>query len=142
MSEKAMSQADQEALMVAIQPRDEENQQPRAVPLELFPVRPKVPNNDLPALITDFFDWLETAWQLPLLTSDMVRPPLPSPLTLTDGLYTIADLMRLCGYSFDTINWNLKQLGIFPAESVYLPGTKRQCKAYRKQDLAPFLEQW
>ncbi len=62
--------------MIVVQWSDEEDQQPWTVPRELLPVTPKVQGNDVPTLITDFFDWLETAWQLPLFQSETARPAL------------------------------------------------------------------
>jgi len=128
--------------MHAIQPRDNEGRQATVDPLELFPVTPLIQGNDLPTLIIDFFDWLETVWQLPIFMPDAVRPSLPPPFMLADGLYTITDLMRLSEYSFAGIDYFLTQHGIFPSESVCLAGTRRQSRAYKKQDLAPFLAQW
>jgi hypothetical protein len=128
--------------MLAIQPRDNEDHQPPVEPLKLFPVTPLIAGNDLPTLISDFFDWLEIEWQLPIFTPDAVRPSLPPPFMLADGLYTIADLMRLSGYSFEGITDFFTQHSITSSESVYLSDTQRQSRAYKKQDLAPFLEHW
>ena len=84
--------------MIVVQWSDEEDQQPWTVPRELLPVTPKVQGNDVPTLITDFFDWLETAWQLLLFQPDVVRCPLPLPLTLTEEQYTIPDLALVWVY--------------------------------------------
>ncbi len=131
--------------MIVVQWSDEEDQQPWTVPRELLPVTPKVQGNDVPTLITDFFDWLETAWQLPLFQSETARPPLPLPLTLSEERYTIPDLARLCGCTFD---WLYRYVERFQIVSPgYVPyrspaGTKGQCRAYWKEDLVLFLEQW
>ena len=77
---------------------DDEDRQSSAVPLDLFPVTPLIQGNDLSMLITDFFDWLETAWQLLLFQPDVVRCPLPLPLTLTEEQYTIPDLALVWVY--------------------------------------------
>src|SRR6266702_1716085 len=131
--------------MIVVQWSDEEDQQPWTVPRELLPVTPKVQGNDVPTLITDFFDWLETAWQLPLFQSETARPPLPLPLTLSEEQYTIPDLARLCGCTFDWLYRYVERFQI--ASPGYVPylsptGTKGQCRAYRKEDLVLFLEQW
>jgi hypothetical protein len=78
-------------MSVAIQPRAEDNQPPHTA-FTPFPTTPRVPDNDLVALITDFFDWIETDWQLPVFTLEAQRPPLPPPLALTKELYTVKDL--------------------------------------------------
>src|SRR5258708_22340404 len=128
--------------MFAIQPGDNAKCPSPGDPLDLFPLTPTIQGNDLPALITDFFDWLETEWQLPVFAPDVERPSFPPPLMLADDLCTNADLMRLCGCSFGAVNDFLAERGIFPSDFVCLSGTKRRCKAYSKQELAPFLEQW
>ena len=131
--------------MTVIQWSDEEGQQPSAVPLNLFPVPPLIQKNDLFTLITDFFDWLETAWLLPLFQPDLVRPLLPLPLTLTEEHYTASELVRLCGCTFDWLYCSLERFQIISLGYVsYLSpvGAKGLCRAYRKQDLVPLLEQW
>ena len=49
------------------------------------------------AITTDFFSWLETEWQLPLLCDELVKPPLPTPIELTKETYTVAELNHLYG---------------------------------------------
>ncbi len=84
--------------MAVVHWSDDEDRQSSAVPLNLFPVTPLIQGNDLSMLITDFFDWLETAWQLLLFQPDVVRCPLPLPLTLTEEQYTIPDLALVWVY--------------------------------------------
>ena len=131
--------------MAVVQWSADEDRQSSAVPLDLFPVTPLIQGNDLSMLMTDFFDWLETAWQLPLFQPEMVRPPLPLPLALTEEQYTIPDLARLCGCTFDWLYRYVERFRIVsPGYVPYLSptGTKGQCRAYRKEDLVLFLEQW
>lgn len=124
------------------QPRDNEDLGVSAAPLDLFPpTRHAVQVNDLAMLITDFFHWLETEWQLPLLAPEVERPDFPPPLVLAEGLYTISDLVQICGYSFETTNASLTRLGISPSTSVSRYENRISCRAYKKQDLTPFFNQ-
>ena len=77
-------------MSVAFQTRAEDDQ-PSHTAFTPFPTTPRVPDNDLIALITDFFDWLETDWQLPVFTGEAQRLPLPPTLALTKELYTAKD---------------------------------------------------
>src|SRR5205085_2206968 len=55
------------------------------------------------------------------------------------------DLARLCGCAFDWLYRYVERFRIVsPGYVPYLSptGTKGQCRAYRKEDLALFLEQW
>src|SRR5260370_17119494 len=100
-------------MSVAFQPRAEDNQ-PSHTAFTPFSTTPRVPDNDLHALITDFFDWLETEWQLPVFTREAQRPPLPPPLALTKELYTVKDLACLSGYCQSHIYEFLQDHGVFP----------------------------
>jgi hypothetical protein len=125
-------------MSVAFQPRAEDNQ-PSHTAFTPFPTTPRVPDNDLIALITDFFDWLETDWQLPVFTREAQRPPFPPPLTLTKELYSLKDLMYFSGYSYSRVRGLLRDYGVFPVR----PGRKGSAEVvYRNQDLVPLVEQW
>ncbi len=124
-------------MSVAFQLRDEDNQ-PSHTAFTPFPTTPRVPDNDLTALITDFFDWLETDWQLPVFTREAQRPPLPPPLALTKELYSVKDLMCFSGYNQSYVRELLRDHGVFPVR----PGKKGSAPAYRDQDIAPLIEQW
>src|SRR5438876_7494067 len=99
-------------MMVVVQLSDDGDQPSSPAPLELFPVTSKVQGNDLATLIRDFFDWLETAWQLPVYTPEITRMPLPP--ALPEGLYTVQDLAHLYGYCKDHIHSLLQRSCIFP----------------------------
>lgn len=125
-------------MMVVIEYHDDEPQLPCPTMPELFPVTAKVQDNDLRALITDFFDWLETIWQLPIFSPSTVRTSLPLPLALTEELYTIQDLAHLYGYDEHHISILLKRHGIFPLKY----NKKRYSSLYKKHDLVPLLDRW
>ena len=80
--------------MAIVQSRDEAPLSPSQALYSPFSPVPLVEENNLLTFITDFFDWLETAWQLPLFAFETPRNPLPHPLDLADSLYTIEDLVR------------------------------------------------
>jgi hypothetical protein len=113
-------------MSVAFQPRAEDNQ-PHHTAFTPFPTTPRVPDNDLIALITDFFDWLETDWQLPVFTREAQRPPLPPPLALTKELYSLKDLMCFSGYSWSRVRVLLRDHSVFPVRS----GKKGSAQAYK-----------
>ena len=129
--------------MVALPHRnDEYSQQMSPSPLALFPTMPKIPGNDLFALIYDFFDWLEKDWQLPLFVPETARESLPRSFNLDGGPYTVPDLVRLYGRSVHTVHQFLWKHHIPSA------GTRPTGKGggnytiYWKQDLLPVIEQW
>ncbi len=124
-------------MSVAFQPRAEDNQ-PSHTAFTPFPTTPRVPDNDLIALIIDFFDWLETDWQLPVFTREAQRPPLPPPPALTKELYTVKDLVCFYGYSQSQVRVHLRDHGVFPVRT----DKKGSASAYKYQDLAPLIEQW
>jgi hypothetical protein len=143
MSERDIFWQAKENKMVALSPQsDEPLQTSPPSPLSLFPTTPKVPCNDLFTLIADFFDWLEMDWQLPLLAKARPREPLPHPLDLHVGLYTVPDLVELYGRSVHTVHQFLWKHRIPSA------GTRPTGKGgghytlYHKQDLLPVIEQW
>jgi len=121
-----------------IHPRDEEQSPPSQSVPPLLSTVPVIQDNDPYELITDFFDWLETAWQLPLYATDTKRGSFPLPFLLAEGLYSLYDLNRFYGYDPATIQRMLKQAGILPVR--YAKGNR--CSLYRKQDLAPLVECW
>jgi hypothetical protein len=125
-------------MMVVVHAHDDAYQRQSAPVLELFPCTSQVQGNDLPALIGDFFDWLETAWKLPFSSADRKRVPLPVPLALAEEIYTVADLSRLYGYHPETIPRMLKRSGIFPSQY----GKSEQSSLYKRQDLTPQIARW
>ncbi len=134
---------EKEETVVIVQFRDEELQLSSHAAYAPFPTAPLIQDNSLHTLITDFFDWLETAWQLPVFSPEATRNPLPLPLDLTEGPYTIEDLVRLYGYSASRTHNLLDECGIIPNGYAH-PGTGRGGRhaLFRKQDLAPVIEQW
>jgi hypothetical protein len=124
--------------MVAVHSHDDEYQRQSAPVLELFPRTPQVQGNDLPALIGDFFNWLETAWKLPFYPADSKRDPLPVPIALAEGFYTVRDLNRLYGYQEESIHNMLKRSGIFPSQC----GKGGRYYFYKSQDLRPQIASW
>lgn len=62
-----------------------------------FPQKGPIRDDNVYAITTDFFSWLETEWQLPLLCDELVKPPLPTPIELTKETYTVAELNHLYG---------------------------------------------
>jgi site-specific recombinase XerD len=128
--------------MVALPHRNDEppNSTP-SDPLALFPTTPKIPGNDLFALIADFFDWLEMDWQLPLSAPEKAREPLPYPIDLGPGPYTVPDLVMLYGRSVHSVHQFLWKHRIPTAGS--RPSGKGGCYTlYWKQDLLPVIEHW
>jgi len=128
--------------MAIVQPRDEESLSPSQAPYTPFPTVPLVEDNNLLTFITDFFDWLETAWQLPLFVPETSRKPLPLPLDLTDSLYTVEDLVQLYGYSASRTHNLLDAYGIAPQSYVHPGGRAGRHALFTKQDLAPVIKQW
>jgi site-specific recombinase XerD len=124
-------------MSVAFQLRTEDNQPSRTAFIP-FPTTPRVPDNDLIALITDFFDWLERDWQLPVYTMEAERLPLPLPLALTKELVTVNDLTCFSGYTRTHVRKLLRNSGVFPVR----PDNKGNNQVYRYQDIAPLIEQW
>jgi hypothetical protein len=57
-----------------------------------------ISGEDIFAVITDVFDWLERVWHLPVAEREHRRVDLPLPfITLHEEAYTLADLRSLCG---------------------------------------------
>ena len=115
-----------------------EDNQPSHTTFLPFPTSPRVPDNDILALITDFFTWLETDWQLPVFTKEVQRPYLPPQIALTKKFYTIKDLVDLFGYSETEVRRILQENGVSPM----ILGTRGRAHAYRKQDLTLLIERW
>jgi hypothetical protein len=142
MNEEGISLRAKEGTMIALPQRiDEQPQQRFSSPLALFPTTPKILDGDLFALITDFFDWLELDWRLPLFAKDPTREPLPRPFDLDAGPYTVLDLVRVYGRSVHTVHqflWRhrIPSIGSRPAEK----GGRHTL--YHKQDLLQVIEQW
>ncbi len=128
--------------MAIVQPRDEEPPSPSQAPYVPFPTTSLIEDNQLLPFITDFFDWLETEWQLPLFAPETPRNPLPHPLDLTDSLYTVEDLVRLYGYSASRTHNLLDAHGIAPHSYVHPGGRAGRHALFTKQDLAPVIEHW
>jgi len=124
-------------MSVAFQLGAEDNQ-PSPTAFTPFPTTPRAPDNDLIALITDFFDWLETDWQLPVFTREAQRPSLPPPFALTKELYPVKDLTYFSGLTQSHVRKILRDHGVFPLG----PGKRRSEPVYKKQDVAPLIEQW
>jgi hypothetical protein len=127
---------------VVTQPREHEERWSTSASLDLFPAAPNGESKNLAALVTDFFQWLEKEWQLPVSDPEVELPPFPTPLLLTKDCYTLADLTRFCESTSGAIKSCLTILRIRPSLMVPLGYRNRTCQAYSKQDLAPFLEQW
>ena len=115
-----------------------EDNQPSHTTFLPFPTSPRVPDNDIMALITDFFHWLETDWQLPIFTKELQRPYLPLQVALTKEFYTLKEIVDLYGYSHTRVREILQENGASPV----ILDTKGSPHAYRKQDLTPLVEQW
>jgi hypothetical protein len=90
------------------------------------------------ALITDFFTWLETDWQLPVFTKELQRSSLPPQVALTKEFYTVEELVDLYGYSATRVREILQENGALPV----ILSTRGMAHTYRKQDLTPLVEQW
>lgn len=101
----------------------------------LVSIVPLIQDDDVPALITDLFCWLETEWQLPLLGAHLVRPALPCPLMLTKGTYTVAELKGLSGV--DNVRKVLMRYHIVARGTVLNKG--RPSALYRAEDFAPLI---
>ncbi len=115
-----------------------EDNQPSPTTFLPFPTSPRIPDNDILALITDFFTWLETDWQLPVFTKVLQRPYLPPQVALTKEFYTVKELVDLYGYGPTHVRGTLQENGVLPV----ILNTKGGAYAYRKQDLTPLVEQW
>jgi hypothetical protein len=98
-------------MSVAFQLGAEDNQ-PSPTAFTPFPTTPRVPDNDLIALITDFYDWLETDWQLPVFTMEVQRPSLPPPFALTQELYTVKDIAFFSGFRQQYVREFLRNQGM------------------------------
>lgn len=122
--------------MIALQDRDD-YAQPTGSTFVAFPAQPRVPDDDIHALITDFFDWLETEWQYPLSAPQLPRDPLLRPVALLEEIYTVLDLSRLYGYHVETICKVLRLSGLLPDGRI-----TRDQHTLTKQDLAPLIQQW
>ncbi len=125
-------------MSVSFQLRAEDNQ-PTHTPFVPFPTSPRIPDNDINALITDVFNWLETDWQLPVFTKEAQWPSLPPPpIALTKKFYTRKELRSLYGYSKTRVGELLREYGGLPM----ILGSRGRAHAYRKQDLTPLIERW
>src|SRR5260370_12071753 len=124
-------------MSVAFQTRAEDDQ-PSHTAFTPFPTTPRVSDNNLIALITDFFDWLETDWQLPVFTMEAQRPSLPPPFALTKELCTVKDLAFFSGFCHQYFCVLLRNHGVFPVR----PSKGGSEAVYKKQDVAPLIEQW
>jgi len=69
---------------------------------------------------------------------EVQRPPLPPPLALTKALYTVKDLTCFSGYCQSYVRELLQDHSVFPVR----PGKRGSEQVYRKQDVAPLIEQW
>lgn len=116
----------------------DEDDQPSPTTFLPFPNTPGVPDNDIVALITDFFTWLETDWQLPVFTKEVQKPYLTPQVTLTKEFYTIKELEDLYGYSNARVGEILRENGALPV----IRSTRGKAHAYRQQDLMPLVEKW
>src|SRR5262249_30427564 len=128
--------------MAIVQPEDDELESPSQEPYVPFPTAPLVEDCNILIFITDFFDWLETAWQLPLFAPETPRNPLPHPLDLTDSLYTVEDLVRLYGYSASRTHNLLDAYGIASHRYAHPGGRAGRHALFTKQDLASVIERW
>jgi hypothetical protein len=124
-------------MSVSFQPMAEDDQ-PSHTAFLPFPTSSRVPDNDIIALITDVFNWLETDWQLPVFTNELLRPYLPLQVALTKEFYTVKELVDLYGYSNTRIRVILHENGALPL----ILDTEGSAPVYRKQDLTPLVEQW
>jgi site-specific recombinase XerD len=124
--------------MIALQHRDDYVQPPNNNTFVAFPAQPRVLDNDVHALITDFFDWLETEWQYPLSAPQLPRETLPSPFALLEEHYTMLDLSLLYGYHIETIRKMLRYSGLLPDRRT----SRKRSFFFTKQDLAPLIQQW
>jgi site-specific recombinase XerD len=111
----------------------------RMLPHRWFSTAPLVPDDDLSALMTDLFDWLERAWQLPVMHPEVVRAPLPHPYVLTEEVYTLEELKGLYGIK-EPIGKVVQRYQLVAMGSPSRRGTPTA--RYRKEDLAPVIEQW
>ena len=91
-------------------------------------------DQDIVALVTDFFDWLETVWQLPIADASQVRKALLVPHVLIKEAYTVKELKRLYDLS-DGAHGEVRRLRLAPVGYAYALG--RPLALYRKEDLAP-----
>ena len=124
--------------MVVVHAQDDTYRQQSTSILNLFPARQKDQDQTPSALTVDFFDWLETAWKLPLSPNAANKVPLPVPFDLLDGIYTVQDLHLLYGYDEGSIHIMLKRFGIVPTQN----GKGGHYSLYKKLDLAPLINSW
>lgn len=124
-------------MSVAVQFNSEDDQ-PIRTAFTLFPTTPRVPENDVYALITDFFKWLEADWRLPTFPQETTLPALPQPLALNEEVYTAKEIALLYGYNSEHVGRLLLAQSISP-----LAGGKGGISAvYRKRDLVSIIKQW
>ncbi len=109
-------------MSVSFQRKAEDNQ-PSHTTFIPFPTSPRVPDNDIIALVTDFFHWVETDWQLPVFTKELQRPYLPPQVALTKEFYTVERALREALIFAAKINPN----GLFQQET-YSPTCHRKRK--------------
>jgi site-specific recombinase XerD len=141
MNEKAMLLEEKEGTMAVVQLRDDEQSLSLSSTYVPFSTAPKVQENDLPALISDFFDWLETEWQLPVFAPETIRNPLPPRLALTEERYSIQDLVDLYGCSSSRVSTLLGEYQVGPVGYIPNPHGIGGLRAlYSKQDVVPITQ--
>ena len=123
-------------MSVAIQSNFEDDQSFRAA-FAPFPTTPQVPDNDVCALITDFFKWLEADWRFPTFLPETTLPALPQPLALTEEVYTAKDLALLYGHSYSYVCHLLHAQNISPLAG----GKGGRSAVYKKPDLVSVIKQ-
>jgi len=125
--------------MVLISTPDDAQSMPSKPLSELLPNTPAKLDNDVYALIADFFEWLETTWQLPLSAPTQERAPLPTPLALSEEYYSTQDLCHLFGDRLAIVEGMLRRFRILPVRSAR---GRHGFFLYRTSDLTPLLASW
>jgi site-specific recombinase XerD len=98
-----------------------------------------VADDDIRVLMTDFFDWLEHAWQLPVLCPEHERDPLPQSLVLSQTLYTVEEIRCVYGLTeHDAQEVRCQHL----IARGYRVERGRLVELYRKEDLGPLIARW
>jgi hypothetical protein len=111
-----------------------------ASPHQWFAPSSPVSGENLFALITDVFDWLEGVWHVPVANGEQTRMDLPLPLVeLHEEVYTIADLRGLYGGS-EGLGRIVREHDLVPVG--YSSGKGRKRALYRKEHLAPLMRAW
>ena len=113
-----------------------------ASPHQWFARPARVSGEDILALITDVFDWLEGVWHLPIAEKEQRRMELPLPfIKLHEEVYTLADLRSLCGGS-EVLCRGVRKHDVVLAGSLATSERGRKRALYRKEDLAPLVQKW